>query len=75
MPGMPASNKVATIVGVTVLDCADGKIKHVADYYDMVLRCPGHGRQRIQAQGSDISGSRPAARAAADAPLAPEGDR
>lgn len=35
MPGMPASHKVMNSVGVTVLDCADGKVKQVADYYDM----------------------------------------
>jgi len=35
MPGMaPASNKVASVPGVSVAECADGKIKH-ADYWDM----------------------------------------
>lgn len=35
LPGMPASNKTFNAVGVTVLGCADGQIKQVADYYDM----------------------------------------
>jgi steroid delta-isomerase-like uncharacterized protein len=36
MPGMtPASNKVASVQGVSVAECADGKIKHNADYWDM----------------------------------------
>jgi steroid delta-isomerase-like uncharacterized protein len=36
MPGMaPASNKVYTIPGVSVMECVDGKIKHNADYWDM----------------------------------------
>jgi steroid delta-isomerase-like uncharacterized protein len=35
MPGMPASNKTANVVGVSLLECADGKIKHTVDYYDM----------------------------------------
>jgi hypothetical protein len=36
MPGMtPASNKVASVLGVSVAECADGKIKHNADYWDM----------------------------------------
>jgi steroid delta-isomerase-like uncharacterized protein len=35
MPGMPASNKVANIAVVSVMECADGKIRHNVDYYDM----------------------------------------
>jgi steroid delta-isomerase-like uncharacterized protein len=35
MPGMPASNKVSSVPGVSIVECADGKIKHDADYWDM----------------------------------------
>jgi steroid delta-isomerase-like uncharacterized protein len=36
MPGMaPASNKVSSVPGVSIAECADGKIKHNADYWDM----------------------------------------
>jgi steroid delta-isomerase-like uncharacterized protein len=35
MPGMPASNKTANVVGVSLMECADGKIKHNVDYWDM----------------------------------------
>jgi steroid delta-isomerase-like uncharacterized protein len=35
MPGMPASNKIATVVGVSLIECTGGKIKHSVDYWDM----------------------------------------
>ena len=35
MPGMPATNKVASIRGVSVIELQDGKIKHDTDYWDM----------------------------------------
>jgi steroid delta-isomerase-like uncharacterized protein len=35
MPGMPASNKVADVVGVSLIECTDGKVKHNVDYWDM----------------------------------------
>ncbi len=35
MPGMPASNKSATVAGVSLMDCADGKIRHNVDCWDM----------------------------------------
>jgi steroid delta-isomerase-like uncharacterized protein len=36
MPGMsPASNKVSNVPGASIVECADGKIKHNADYWDM----------------------------------------
>jgi steroid delta-isomerase-like uncharacterized protein len=35
MPGMPASNKVASVPGVSIMECSDGKIKHDVDYWDM----------------------------------------
>jgi len=35
MPGMPASNKVSSVPGASIVECADGKIKHDADYWDM----------------------------------------
>jgi steroid delta-isomerase-like uncharacterized protein len=34
MPGMPASNKVASVPGVSIMECSDGKIKHNVDYWD-----------------------------------------
>ena len=34
MPGMPAPNKVATFLGVSIMECSDGKIKHDVDYWD-----------------------------------------
>ena len=34
MPGMPASNKPVEVVGVSIMECSDGKIRHNADYYD-----------------------------------------
>jgi hypothetical protein len=34
MPGMPASNKVASVPGVSIMECSDGKIKHDVDYWD-----------------------------------------
>ena len=33
-PGMPASNKPVEVVGVSIMECSDGKIRHNADYYD-----------------------------------------
>ncbi len=35
MPGMPATNKVASVPGVSIMECSDGKIKHDVDYWDM----------------------------------------
>jgi steroid delta-isomerase-like uncharacterized protein len=35
MPGMPASNKTASVVGVSLMECKDGKITHNVDYWDM----------------------------------------
>jgi steroid delta-isomerase-like uncharacterized protein len=35
MPGMPASNKVMKVPGVSVFECSDGKIIHVVEYWDM----------------------------------------
>jgi steroid delta-isomerase-like uncharacterized protein len=35
MPGMPASNKVMKIPGVSIFKCTDGKIAHVVEYWDM----------------------------------------
>ena len=35
LPGMPASNKAASVAGVSLMECADGKIKHNVDYWDM----------------------------------------
>jgi steroid delta-isomerase-like uncharacterized protein len=35
MPGMPASNKVMKIPGVSIFECTDGKIAHVVEYWDM----------------------------------------
>ncbi len=35
MPGMPASNKAANVAGVSLMECADGKIIHNVDYWDM----------------------------------------
>jgi steroid delta-isomerase-like uncharacterized protein len=35
MPGMPASNKAASVPGVSLMECADGKITHTVDYWDM----------------------------------------
>ena len=35
MPGMPASNKTANLAGVSLMECAGGKIKHNVDYWDM----------------------------------------
>jgi predicted ester cyclase len=34
LPGMPASNKPVEVVGVSVMECSDGKIRHTADCYD-----------------------------------------
>jgi steroid delta-isomerase-like uncharacterized protein len=34
LPGMPASNKPVEVVGVSIMDCSDGKISHNPDYYD-----------------------------------------
>ena len=34
MPGMPASNKVYKIPGVSIVECSNGKITHDADYWD-----------------------------------------
>jgi steroid delta-isomerase-like uncharacterized protein len=34
LPGMPASNKVFKVPGVSVIECADGKITHDVDYWD-----------------------------------------
>jgi steroid delta-isomerase-like uncharacterized protein len=35
MPGMPASNKAVNVAGVSLMECAGGKIKHNVDYWDM----------------------------------------
>jgi steroid delta-isomerase-like uncharacterized protein len=35
LPGMPASNKTTDLVGVSMMQCADGKITRDADYWDM----------------------------------------
>ena len=35
MPGMPASNKAMDVVGVSMMQCVDGKIARNTDYWDM----------------------------------------
>jgi steroid delta-isomerase-like uncharacterized protein len=35
MPGMPTSNKVMKVPGVSVFECSDGKISRVVEYWDM----------------------------------------
>lgn len=35
MPGMPASNKAMDLVGVSMMQCADGKITRNTDYWDV----------------------------------------
>ncbi len=35
MPGMPTSNKATNVAGVSLMECAGGKITHTVDYWDM----------------------------------------
>jgi steroid delta-isomerase-like uncharacterized protein len=35
MPGMPASNKFFSVPGTSLMECQDGKLKHITEYWDM----------------------------------------